>query len=220
MFESSIAMLNWWIKQLDWCIKADVIELGLCKDVKKIDYGNFSRYILHQPIKKYDDLMLDLTIKHGKYYLDTARKLNNSDFSRVRRLKRRIARYLSLGQCIFATLTFSDDVLNNTNEKTRRKYVQLYLRSKSNHYVANIDFGSDSEYVDRHGVTRKATEREHYHALILKDFIPDKWPYGNALFEKVHKTNSETLIAKYITKLSRHYVKKSVRRNYCIYSRS
>lgn len=219
MLSTSIAMLGWFIKQLDWCIKADVIELGLCKDVKKIDYGNYSRYFLHQPIEKYDNLMIDLTIKHGKYYLDTARKLNNSSFSRIRRLKKRITRYLSLGRCIWATLTFSDDVLNSTSVTTRRKYVQKYLKGISKHYIANIDFGSDDQYVDRHGVTRKGTSREHYHALILIDYIDEKWTYGWTKFLVVHKSDSEICIAKYINKLANHYLKKSVKRNYCIYSR-
>ena len=161
--DNSIVILSWVIKQLDWCIKADVLELGLCKDQKRIKYGEYCKYILGKPVKKYDDLYCDIMLKYGQYYLDTAKRLNNSYYSRIRRLKNRITRYLSLGQCIWATLTFSDDVLNNTNESTRRKYVQKYLKSVSSHYIANIDFGSDKTYIDRNGVEREGTQREHYH---------------------------------------------------------
>ena len=207
MIEVSISVLGWFIKRLKWCIKSEVISLGLCDDVKKIDYGNYSRYILHKPIQKYDDLFIDTTIKHGAYYIKVARNINNANSSRVRRLKKRIMKYLSLGQCLFVTLTFSNDVLDSTSVSTRRKYVQKYLKSKSSHYIANIDYGNKNE-------------REHYHAVILIDQIDDTWEYGFAKYKKVYKANSEIALSRYVLKLTNHAIKESTKQNFCIYSRS
>lgn len=132
----------------------------------------------------------------------------HADNSRYNRLFKRIKKYLDMGQCWFLTLTFTDDVLNSTNDETRRKYVRRFLKEYSNCYIANIDFG-------------KKTDREHYHAVILIEdgsFIQN-WSFGysSAYPIKDNKSSSER-ISKYMLKIANHFVKKTVKRNKVIYS--
>ena len=80
-------------------------------------------------------------------------------------------------------------------------------------YVANIDFGSDDKYINRHGKKCKGTAREHYHALVYSshiDYKPWKDKYGFIDFEHVRPfENDSKAISRYITKLSRHALKSS-----------
>ena len=52
----------------------------------------------------------------------------------------------------FITLTFTNKILDNTSENTRKRYVINALK-KCDDYIVNIDYGTK-------------TEREHYHAII------------------------------------------------------
>lgn len=142
-------------------------------------------------------------------------RLYNAYIKRVQRLKDRIQSMLLSGQCIFLTLTFTDDILNNTNALTRRKYVRRYLKLVSKSYVANIDFGSKKE-------------REHYHALVFGDNINySNWHKIGAIkgervrFNKDSDNNStNTKLAKYISKLTNHSIKETTHNSYIIYSKS
>ena len=202
------------VRYIDYKLKADVMRVNLHNDIKKVDYyehvKNRAFYedglILNNP---FDDLYVDLTIKHGGKWIKEARKINIASYKRVQRLKDRITSYLSEGQCIFATLTFRDDVLQNTTEKQRRVMVSRFLKGCSKKYVANIDYGVDDKY----------SHREHYHALVLTDYISDVWDYGFTWYERIHRTDSETAIAKYISKLCNHAIKDSTKRACYIYSR-
>ena len=80
------------------------------------------------------------------------------------------------------------------------------MKSISDFYVANIDFG-------------KNTEREHYHALVLVDRINDTWDYGFTWFERVHRSDSAATLAKYVSKLTNHAIKETTKRSCYIYSR-
>lgn len=154
----------------------------------------------------------DLNNTYGAKFLKECNRINQAAFKRIKRLKERIRRYISSGTSIFVTLTFNPDTLDHTTEDTRRKYVQRFLKAHSNMYVANIDYGADDRY----------THREHYHALVVCDRI-DKtlWDdFGFSFCEVVHRTKSETKIAKYISKLCNHAIKESTKRACYIYSRS
>jgi len=145
-----------------------------------------------------------------KVYLE-CKKINHASYNRTNRLKQRIERMLLNGSCIFLTLTFNDDTLNNTTEKQRRVFVTRYLKLFNCMYVANIDFG-------------KTNHREHYHALINCDRIDySLWnQYGNINGEKVRNkdiSSDKTKLAKYICKLSNHAIKETTRRSSLIYSR-
>jgi hypothetical protein len=136
-----------------------------------------------------------------------AERINLAYYARVKRLKDRIADMLCEGTCYFLTLTFSDDVLENTSEATRRRYVTRFLKSLSDTYVANIDFGSQNG-------------REHYHAVVLTD-SPSMEGWDRLGFSNAKKIGSEedfTPVAKYISKLTNHAVKATTKGTRAIYS--
>ena len=96
--------------------------------------------------------------------------LGLKEYDRIRqitkRVRRRITELMVFTPCSFLTLTFTDEVLNNTTEETRRRYVARFLKSISENYVGNIDYGSKNE-------------REHYHAIVEgQDLDLTGWTYG------------------------------------------
>ena len=136
-----------------------------------------------------------------------ARKINDAYYHRVKRLKKKIARMLESGNCIFLTFTFTDKVLETTNADTRRQKVRRFLSSYNCDYVANIDFGAKNG-------------REHYHALIQTDLVDYKaFDYGALNGEKVRSTNDFVKLAKYISKLTNHAIKDTCKGARMIYNR-
>lgn len=145
-------------------------------------------------------------INENGFLYNEAKKINKADLNRNVRLKKRIAKYLSMGQCLFLTFTFNDTCLNNTNEQTRRKYVRRWLKDYSSYYIANIDFGSRNE-------------REHYHALIRVDRVdPTTWKNNGTInIKRVKPTSDGKALAKYISKLTNHAIKETTKRYAIIY---
>lgn len=190
--------------------KAEVLRLNICPIVRQYDFLNKDTDFI-----KYIDIerqYLEILTKYGKWYIKEARRINNASFKRVNRLRERIRSYLGMGQCIFVTLTFTDDVLKCTKFETRRKYVARYLKSQSKYYLANVDYGNDDRY----------THREHYHALIVSDNIDPQWwndNFGFTWLERIHRFDDK-ILAKYVSKLCNHAIKDSTKRNCYIYSRS
>ena len=150
------------------------------------------------------------------YKIKEYRRLNNNHRARRNRYFNKIYPMFQHFSCYFFTLTFNDDVLQSTDQKTRRKYVQRYLKDISDTYIANIDFGSE-------------TNREHYHAIV--GVHPDKekpwtvlefptWRYG---FKKVIRCkNSEDSIrclSNYVLKLTNHAFKPGTKSFRIIYPR-
>lgn len=137
-----------------------------------------------------------------------AERINFAYYARVKRLKVRISSMLREGRCYFLTLTFSDATLERVSAKTRRRYVTYFLKSLSDTYVANIDFGSQNQ-------------REHYHAVVLADRV-DMSAWNCFGFSKALKIASEddfTPLAKYISKLTNHAVKATTNGCRAIYSK-
>lgn len=144
----------------------------------------------------------------NELYYDEAVRIVNADRQRTKRLRNRITQYLCSGNCLFLTLTFDDDCLNNTSEDTRRQYVRKWLKSVSNHFVANIDYG-------------KKNGREHYHAVVLVDKVDySTWTHGAINGQKVKSTYDDVALAKYICKLTNHAIKNTTQRKALIYSSS
>lgn len=138
-------------------------------------------------------------------------RINHAYYERVRRLKQRIEHMLNNGKNVFLTLTFRDKTLNKTSAKTRRDYVRKYLKQFNCEYVANIDFGEEHE-------------REHYHAVLNKEFInPLTWNFGNLDVKQVRTATENELdcirLAKYVAKLTNHAIKETTKRSNIIYSR-
>ena len=192
--------------------KAKILGLGLNKQVGKLDKRLKS--LINENIENAIDVPYEEMIFCNEHHctpndIQEARLINSASYKRMTRLKDRIRQYLLSGQCIWLTLTFSDDTLSKTSEETRRKYVSRFLKSQSNCYIANIDYGSQNE-------------REHYHAVVVGDFVDMKpWKkYGFALTERI-KNHDKTPVklAKYVSKLTNHAIKETTRRCCYIYSR-
>jgi hypothetical protein len=124
---------------------------------------------------------------------------------------------LNIPNCIFLTLTFRDDVLANTSEETRKKYIQRFLKEQCSLYIANIDYG-----------TKKG--REHYHAVVIPKYNQIdgsfyRTNYGSIDFERVRNKGgvdteaTSKRLAKYVSKLVNHAIKETTRKCQVIYSR-
>lgn len=167
------------------------VETGLVKDVEKARWLSFA---------KGDRSRLDeLENVHGYDLVKVARSIANCNYKKRKRVKSKMADIVIDGDCLFLTLTFTDEVLKKTSEATRRRYVVRYLKSQSAVYVANIDFGSKND-------------REHYHALVKAnkvDYSP--WHhYGAIKGEKVVSTGaSAERLSRYIVKLTNHAIKET-----------
>ena len=136
-------------------------------------------------------------------------KINHASYKRNKRLKDRIEQMLLDGNCYFLTLTFSDDTLNRTSDKWRRKSVTYILKEISPEYVANIDYG-------------KKNGREHYHAVIRCDSVPDLSAWKRFGFFNVKLVRSEDdfeKLGKYVGKLTNHAIKNTTRGTRIIYSK-
>lgn len=170
-------------------------QTGEVKQVLDYDY-------FYLETQKYKELSNDI----GYINLDQCQKIDHNKYKRTTRLRNRVSSLIKSGQAYFITLTFRDDVLQSTNEDTRRQFVRRFLKQHSSEYVANIDYG-------------KTTEREHYHAITNCNI--EKWPYGYYLSKAIAPTlESEMLLPIYITKLTHHALKKTVKGSSLIYSRN
>lgn len=187
-------------------LKAQVIKSGLVKRVKQLNRNiNFSYMnsaaACHEFIQERDALEQECPEEYKE-----AVKVMKADFARSTRLKKRIEFIMSLGECTFLTLTFKDDVLNNTTDRIRRLHVVRYLKAQSSFYVANIDFGS------KHG-------REHYHAIILGRADLSLWHDGAINAKSIIPSSDPLRLGHYINKLVNHAIKETTKRNHIIYSR-
>lgn len=198
---------------VDYEYKAKILQTELPKLINKIDKDKFVKeyYGIIRDTSfdcDFEELML-LQDGYTSEDIKEARRINKATYLRVKRLKERMETYLTQGKCIFATLSFTDEILEKTSKETRRKYVCRFLKSISNLYLANIDYG-------------KTTKREHYHAVIVCDSIPrGSWPYGFDKYKKVRCDNlSTTKLSKYVSKLTNHAIKETTKRNAIIYSRN
>lgn len=159
-----------------------------------------------------DSTIIDINSFVDCYSIDMfnlADKINNNFYKRKSRLRNRITKMLENGNCLFITFTFNDIILNTTTYDIRRRYVREFLKSYSDYYIANIDFG------EKKG-------REHYHAILLADKVNHKsWRYGSINFKKV-KTDKKSIeaVTLYVNKMSSHALKKTTGNNFpLIYSR-
>ena len=149
---------------------------------------------------------------YGEDAVATAEKINAAKYKRDKRAENYIEQMLWFSPCVFVTLTFRDDVLKVTSKDTRRKYVLRYLKSQSEYYIANIDYG------EKYG-------REHYHAVVCADMVDVKgWNYGAMKAQKVgggHGGKVDAVrIGKYISKLTHHAIKQTTKGSRIIYSRN
>ncbi len=203
-------------------LKAKVLKNGMVEAQKKLSLTYFKIYqedkALYEtgeiienwkPLNENEIQIYQMMAKAFPEEWKEAYRVNDASYHRTKRLKDRIQKMITSGSCIFLTLTFRNDVLNSTSQETRKRYIKRALKTMSDKYIANIDYGSKKE-------------REHYHAIVLCDKVSqEQWKYGNLDFERVriHEEDSSVKIAKYITKLTNHAIKETVMQNRIIYSR-
>ena len=199
----------------DYAKKADVIRSGLCINEKQVSRAFYAQYLLDTTGEViYSELDTqraeELQLFHRMFNLEDwqeAHRINKASYARIQRLKRRIAAMLKNGECLFLTLTFTDEVLRKTTEDTRRQAVRRYLKSFGVPYVANIDYG-------------KKNGREHYHAVIRTDYVDySAYTYGAINGEKIHSAEDYVKLSKYVAKLTNHAIKQTNKRQVIIYSK-
>jgi hypothetical protein len=195
-------------------LKISILKQGLNKKINKLSleyFRNNQNYNedYYNVIKELDIDMKKLVIEHGALNIKIANNINNANFQRVKRLKKRIDTIIKNGSAYFITITFNDLVLTNTSELTRRRYVARYLQTISDNYAANIDYGDQ-------------TGREHYHAVVKSEKRPiNTWEYGFIKIQKVNDGDKDiTRLAKYTSKLTNHAIKNGNINNRIIYSRT
>lgn len=196
-------------------LKAKVMALGVDSDYKRVSKAKYAyNALLEDGVIVKGVVPIDYALKLEADYLENepelwqeAGRLNWNSYKRISRLKRKIANMIDKGQCLFLTLTFTDEALQNTKAETRRQKVRRFLSSYNCEYVANIDYG-------------RKKEREHYHAIIqTKRVDHKKWCYGALDFKRIAKTSDSIKLAKYITKLTNHALKATTKQCRVIYDR-
>lgn len=137
-----------------------------------------------------------------------AQRLNYSRYKRVQRIKKRVKAIVSKGEAVFLTLTFTDEVLATTSDKTRRVYVSRYLKAATPVYVANKDYG-------------KEKGREHYHAIVSGSVDLAPWRcYGSINAKRVRNRDLDLVrTSKYVAKLTHHAIKHTAALSRLIVSR-
>lgn len=225
LYENELRRYDKWFKskqynkKVDYEYKGSIISNNINKQVAKIKkniylnnlFENIGFYNANTFENDSLEIMYDsLCDKFGFRSIIEGIRINDARYHKIRRLKNKIDTIINTNKkSFFLTLTFTNDSLNRLSDKTRRRYVHYYLKSISNNYVANIDFG-------------KRNHREHYHAVVQTDFINSKkWLYGNLDFEEIDITNvkSSECLSKYVAKLVNHAIKETSKRCVLIYSR-
>lgn len=196
-------------KALDKEVMKEIMQSPVMSWVKLFDYV---QYLLRTDQEIPDTIDLHDLVAAMSQYTPTqiiyARRANNIIRKRCQRLRSVIEQMFEIGNCIFVTLTFRDDVLDSTSAETRRRYVTRALKAMSDVYVANIDYG-------------ELTEREHYHAIVVSDKIDfTLWDYGWIFAERcIDSQQSINKLSEYIDKFVNHALKQGTRRRNVIYSK-
>ena len=199
----------------DYAKKAEVIRSGLKKKKKQVSRAFYAQMLLDTTGEYiYSEMDTqraeELQLYHRMFNLENwqeAHRINKASYARVKRLKTRIASMLKNGECLFLTLTFTDEILGKTTEDTRRQAVRRFLKTFGVPYVANIDYG-------------KKNGREHYHGVIQIPRIDySAYTYGAINGERIRSVEDYTKLSKYVAKLTNHAIKQTNKRQVIIYSK-
>ena len=220
----------------DYQLRADILSnrTDLLKDISNAQFNEYKDYqlnengvIINDKFHNDNALTIQDILERENYSIECYESFKILSSTRRRKcfLKDRIISIYNDSvsidyTCYFITLDFSDNFISRTSETTRRRYVQRFLKEHCRHYVANIDYGVDDNY----------TKREHYHAFVssnnYRNMIHD-WHTltGSGINIKklrVYKNMNKTYrrLSMYISKLTNHAIKQSVKRNVYIYDRN
>lgn len=207
------------------------------RNERRFDYLHSQRFchgktnpLLDQKLKVLwsDVEVVSVLIDSAPSLFHECEKIVDADKQRKKRLRKRIERIMSKGKAYFITLTFNDETLMNTDEKTRRTYATRLLKSISPDFVGNIDFG-------------KQNGREHYHFVAYSTLLDDikyrftkkyGWICSDAVqlaewskygFYSIKSCGSDKVdkqkLSWYISKLTNHAIKETTKRSALIFSR-
>lgn len=208
------------------------------RNLRRYDYLQTKRFDHDlKPVRSVENRMkqLENDVEITNVLIDSApslflecNKIVDADKQRKKRLRKRIERIMSKGKAYFITLTFNDETLMNTDEKTRRTYATRLLKSISPDFVGNIDFG-------------KQNGREHYHFVAYSTLLDDikyrftkkyGWICSDAVplaewskygFYSIKSCGSDKVdqqkLSWYISKLTNHAIKETTKRSALIFSR-
>jgi hypothetical protein len=200
--------------------KQRVLLKGLHLVQKKLSKQTYIAYkSIDKNVEKFSDIdfteyheLLEINNKFKEFFGDDwliAQRLNVNEYKRVKRLKDKMLNSVLSNQAIFLTLTFTDDTIAKTTNLTRRRYVSRYLKSQSNYYIANRDFGATNA-------------REHYHAVVISKKVDySMWrKYGAINSKRIAPTQTSNVrVSKYVAKLSNHAIKETATQQRLIYSK-
>lgn len=112
----------------------------------------------------------------------------------------------------FITITFNDKTLNQTNERTRLRYIKRFMIQQFKTYILNIDY-------------RAENNREHYHATAVSKYkiiCFDAWKkYGFLKAIRIYQSNTikDTNDKTTAEQLTAHAFKETTANAKIIYSR-
>lgn len=204
----------------DYAFRSSVLKLddseGILKYFKLFSRVEYCKiYNLPMPLEyhpEFDDNLFEYFQAFYPSEWEECRKIFNSDKSRQYRLRVKIRFLLLHFNCTFVTLTFNDFILDKTSESTRRQYVSRFLNTLDCPYIANIDFGDD-------------TDREHYHAIVgcrLSSSQLSLWrnSFGLIFVRRIRRSFVSSLrLGKYVSKLANHAIKETCKRGALLFSR-
>lgn len=192
-------------------LKQQVLELEIDKVQRKLSKQIYLSIEDIDKVKMLYDEWYEKMLFYGSELWIEAKRVNGARYSRNTRLWKRIYKMLCKGQCIFLTMTFTDYDLSHSTFEDRRRWVRRYLKSQSDYYIANLDFG------EKNG-------REHYHAVILADQVDyNAWnqKHGNINGKKIHAgVDDAKRLSKYVSKLTNHAIKNTAASNRVIYGKT
>lgn len=166
--------------------------------------NNFKDKTFNENLRFYLDYDLSLDLSYEEIF--ACDSIYDSFKKRQWRLRKRIENMIVNNNCLFLTLTFTDDVLSSTSFNTRKKYVLRFLNNLNCAFVGNVDYGSENG-------------REHYHCVVACDNVScNDWNCGAINFKRIINKNSLAL-AKYVAKLTNHALKETTNNSRIIYSK-
>lgn len=213
VYEKPLTTLLHITKNNKYLFNSICITNQLDKAIKTKEYLKYKRDcdipLTARDVQRYYAHVDSINEFSGSVLEKSINNINRSRYARKTRLNRFIEALLNYTECIWVTLTFSDETFLKCSHETLKKYVKNYLSAHSDFYIANVDYGGIGG-------------RLHYHAIIgCQELNLDKWhKYGGIKVIRIHNRNNDAeKLAKYISKLTNHAIKETCKGNRIIYSK-
>lgn len=165
-------------------LKLDIEDLIDKYEYERLLISNYSEIIIYDKYKKEDIEKM-------------CHQFSENRNKKTRRYAKKIENMIKNQNCIFGTLTISDEYIND-KEETFRKRIQRFFKKLNCKYICNIDYGFENE-------------RKHYHFIANINFVPKElWKYGFSYYERI-TNKKEYALSDYINKMSNHATKETTK---------